>query len=391
MVERDVMARLLAALKSYPAALMIGPRKCGKTMLCQQGFPDYPYVNLEGTETRVSAENDPRAFLSRFPSGAILDGIHCCPDLISSLSDSVDEDPRPGRWILIGSHDLGRPDSIAGALEGRMAIIRLLSLSYNEEVRFGKYPGSLDEVMFTGSSPRILAKHFPPGKWYGTTLAGYLDRDVRAVTNVSDLDRFRRFMELCAGTTAQLLNLSSLAGDCGISQPTAKKWLAVLESTFVVFRLPSYPGSVGRRLVKTPKLHFYDTGLACWLLGIRSVDQLAVHSLRKEVFETWVVSDIVKNRVHRGEDGGVSHYRDRHGTEVDLIVEGDRGLSLVKAETEAKATSDATRALGQAGSAVETSGDVETCVVYDGEGEPSRSETTFVQWRDIHERSWTTS
>jgi predicted AAA+ superfamily ATPase len=385
MIERDVTARLLAALRSYPAVLVIGPRQSGKTMLCREGFSNYPYVNLQPPETLASAENDPRAFLSRFPNGAILDGIYRCPDLISHLSDFIDEDPRPGRWILIGSHDLGRPDPVAGALEGRVGRIRLLSLSYNEEIRFGKYPGFLDDVMFTGSSPRILARHFPPGKWYGTSLAGYLDRDVRAVTNVGDLDRFQRFMELCAGTTAQLLNLSSLADDCGISQPTAKKWLSVLESTFVVFRLLSYSGSVAKRLVKTPKLHFYDTGLVCWLLGIRSADQLAAHPFREAVFKTWVVSEIVKNRVHRGENKGVFHYRDRQGTAVDIAVKNSDTLSLVRAapgtavsDVEVSDLSRAAEALGAA-----------TLAVYGGDEELTRSGTVFVPWRDIHGRSWT--
>jgi predicted AAA+ superfamily ATPase len=210
---------------------------------------------------------------------------------------------------------------------------------------------------------------------------------VRAVTNVSDIDTFQRFMEQCAKRTAQPLNLSALAGNCGVSQPTAKKWLSVLDNTFITFRLPSYPGSAGKRLAKMPKLHFYDTGLLCWLLGIRSADELASHSLREAVFRTWVVSEIVKNRVHRGEDGGVFHYRDRQSTEVDLVVENGDTLSLVRAvpgmiasEVEA---SDLSRAAGVLGA--------ETLVVYGGDRELTESGTVCVPWRDIHEETWTAS
>jgi len=372
MVRRDVIDRFLRMTKSEPVTIVTGPRKSGKTILCSESFPNRERLDLERTETRAAAENDPRAFLARISDGAILEGIQRCPDLVPCLKEAVEQVPAPGRWILNGSP--------APPIEGFAEPIILLPLTYNEEILFRKHPESLDDVMFTGSCPRIAAKHYPPGKWYGTYLSGYLERDVREITNVSDLDTFQRFMETCAAMAAGPLNLSALAGDCGVSQPTAKKWLSVLERTFLAFRLSSYQGG-RRRTMKMPKLHFYDTGLLCWLLGIRSPGELADHPLREFVFTTWVVSEIVKNRVHRGENGGVFHYRDRQGVEADAVVEHGDARSVVRADAGAEVSKDD-----------DAPGDVgEPLVVYGGDEDVIQSGTTFVSWRNIHERTWTAS
>ena len=248
---------------------------------------------------------------NNFLKGAILDEIQNCPQITSYLQEIIDRDPAPGRWILTGSHNLSVMDSTSQSLAGRSAVVHLLPLSRQEVVEFSHHPKSLNETLLTGGYPRILDRKLRPADWLSSYVATYLERDVRSLSNIGDLVTFQRFAQLSAGRISQLLNLSSLAADCGISQPTAKAWASVLEASFIAFRLPSYHGNISKRLIKMPKLHFYDTGLAAWLLGIREVDQLDVHPLRGAIFESWVVSEIIKQRFNRGEANGIYFFRDK--------------------------------------------------------------------------------
>ena len=251
-------------------------------------FPRHPYATLEATDVRSFARDDPRGFLAQFTEGAVIDEVQRVPDLLSYLQGIIDEESVPGRWILTGSQNLSLLESISQSLAGRTAVYHLLPLSRSEIIRFDRYPASLEETLLAGTYPRIFDHGLEPVDWFRSYVATYIERDVRSLNNVGDLTTFQRFVELCAGRTAQLVNYSSLANDCGISQPTAKAWLSILETSFLVFRLPAFHSNLRKRLVKMPKLHFYDTGLACWLLGIRTPEQLRNHPLRGPIFETWV-------------------------------------------------------------------------------------------------------
>ena len=339
MIIRDLAPKLLTAATRSPAITLTGPRQSGKTTLCRAMFPRHQYVTLEAPDERAFATDDPRAFLSRFPKGAILDEVQRTPDLLSYLQGIIDDDPTPGRWILSGSQNLALLDSVSQSLAGRTEVHHLLPLTFGEITRFGRHPAGLEETLFAGGYPRIFDRGLDPADWLRSYVATYLERDVRTISNVGDLVVFQRFVELCAGRTAQLLNYSTLAADCGISQPSAKAWLSVLEASFVVFRLPAFHANLRKRLVRMPKLYFHDTGLVCWLLGIRQPEQLRTHPLRGPVFETWVVSEALKHRTNRGRTGGLWFYRDRNGAEVDLVVDEPGGLTLLEAKSSTTASS----------------------------------------------------
>lgn len=392
MIRRDIEPRLLALARLFPVLTVTGPRQSGKSTLCRAAFPTLPYTSLEAPDTRRFASEDPRAFLAQFPEGAVLDEFQRCPQLASYLQEIVDRDPRPGRWVLTGSQNLGLLHSVSQSLAGRTGILDLLPLTRREVTRFMPHPQTLAETLFTGGYPRILDQQLPPATWLAAYAATYVERDVRSLLNIGDLAAFQRFLELCAGRTAQLLNLSALAADAGVSQPTAKAWLSVLEASYLVFRLPAYYANLNKRLVKMPKLHFVDTGLACWLLGIREASQLAAHPLRGAIFETWVATEVRKLRLQAGEPRGVFYYRDQHGTEADLVVETPSRLLVVEAKAGATPAGDmldsAQRVagiLGRGGAAV---GAVMALVAYGGDTPQQRSHGTLLPWLALDDHDW---
>lgn len=332
-IPRDLAPRLLRAAQTSPAITLTGPRQSGKTTLARTVFPRHSYVSLEAPDTRAFAAEDPRSFLAQYPDGAIIDEVQRVPDIPAYLQGSIDSDPRPGRWILTGSQNLALAASVSQSLAGRTSVHHLLPLARREVERFAQHPRTLEEALLAGGYPRIFDRGLDPSEWLRSYVATYVERDVRTISQVGDLATFQRFVELCAGRTGQLINFLSLASDCGVSQPTAKAWLSILEASFIAFRLPPFHRNIGKRLVKTPKLHFYDTGLACWLIGIRTPQQLRTHPLRGAIFETWVVSEVVKHRLNRGETRRLFFYRNRDGAEVDLVIEHPSRLTLVEAKS----------------------------------------------------------
>ncbi len=386
MINRNLAPKLVEAAQKFPCITLTGPRQSGKTTLCRTLFEHHPYASLEAPDTRAFAMEDPRGFLAQFPQGCIIDEVQRAPDLLSYLQCMIDENPVAGRWILTGSQNFSLLKSVGQSLAGRTAVYNLFPLVHDEITRFDKHPGSLEETLFAGGYPRIFDLDLNPSEWFRSYVATYVERDVRTVSNVADIATFQRFIQLCAGRTAQLLNYSSLADDCGISQPSAKAWINILETSFIVFRLPTFHPNLRKRLVKTPKLHFYDTGLVCWLLGIRTPEQLRSHPLRGPIFETWTASEVAKHLSNRGETGNLSFYRDRNGAEADLVIERPSGIALVEAKSSATASSSLFNGIRRVRRHLgELSRPVDITIVYGGDNFQRRAEGNIVPWRRLHE------
>lgn len=369
----------------------MGPRQSGKTTLSRMAFPDKPYVSLENPAQRELAQEDPIAFLARYREGAIIDEVQRVPQIFSYLQGMVDEDPRPGRFLLTGSQNLALVNAVTQSLAGRTALTELLPLSLEEILRFPTPPSDLDTILWQGGYPRIYERSLPAHEWLGDYAATYVERDVRQLVNVGDLLLFQTFLRLCAGRTGQILNLSSLANDCGISQPTARSWLSVLEASYIVFRLPPFFANLSKRLIKAPKLYFYDVGLAATLLNVEDPRQLENHPLRGSLFETWVISEIAKAHLHRGRRPRISFYRDSGGLEIDLILEKGSDLVLVEIKSSQTPSGQYLNAFDRFAASLEgqtaprITGRV---VVYGGEESQKRGRGEILSWRELGGFDW---
>lgn len=394
MLSRRLAPTLAELARLYPVVTVTGPRQSGKTTLCRAVFPDKAWVNLEDPDVRRFATTDPRAFLDAHRDGAIFDEVQRVPDIPSYLQGMVDDDPRPGRFILTGSQNLMLLASTSQSLAGRTAILNLLPLSFAERGSAGTathaaaargHHEALWSAVFEGGYPAIIARGIPPERWLADYVATYLERDVRQILNVAQLEQFQTFLGVCAGHTAQLVNLSQLGAACGVTHNTARAWLSVLQASFIVHELRPYAANVNKRLVKTPKLHFWDTGLACYLLGIRDASQLATHPLRGALFETWVTSEVCKAILHRGARPRVWFYRDRRGLEVDLVVERRDGLVLVETKSGRTIAADFFDALTAASEII---GRAARVLVYGGDSGHRRTNAEVVAWSDIDGVAW---
>ena len=317
MIERTLTAQARNVFKKYPVVTIIGPRQSGKTTLARAVFPQKKYVNLENPATREFAREDPNGFLAQFPDGAVIDEVQRVPELVSYLQVIVDEKGVNGLFVLTGSQQFLLMKDVSQSLAGRTAILKLLPFSIEEAALFGEY--DVDELIFRGFYPRIYDQDIPPDVALGDYYETYVERDVRQLINVRNLTLFQRFVRLCAGRVGQLLNLKSLADDTGISHSTAREWMSVLEASFIVFLLQPFHANIKKRLVKSPKIYFYDVGLASWLCGIEDVRQLTTHPLRGNFFENMVVIEAIKHRYNHGKRNNLFFYRDSSGNEIDIL------------------------------------------------------------------------
>lgn len=325
MYYRHLSSELRTLAASYPVVTITGPRQSGKTTLVRHLFPEKPYVSLEPLDVRELARSDPRYFLGQFPQGAILDEIQQVPTLLPYIQTIVDDSSLKGHFILTGSHQIELHQTIVQSLAGRTALLRLLPMSLLELEEAGIVL-TLDEALLKGGYPRIYKDDLDPTKAYRNYFQTYVERDVRQLINIKNLTQFQRFMHLCVGRIGQLLNLESLGNDVGVSSVTIKEWLSILEASFVIIRLQPYFENFGKRVTKAAKLYFTDVGLATYLLGIESIEQLRRDPLRGNLVENLVFLELIKARLNRGVDPQLYYFRDAHGHEVDLIFQSANQL-----------------------------------------------------------------
>lgn len=324
MISRTLKSQILKASREYPIVAILGPRQSGKTTLAKHCFPKKAYVSLENPETRLFAEKDPKGFFNQFQHGVILDEIQKVPELFSYLQVLSDEKKQNGFYVITGSQNYLLMEKISQSLAGRVALHTLLSFS-QEELGSHLQP-TLYENIWKGGYPRIYDAALNPTQWCENYVQTYVERDVRSLKNIGDLTSFTKFVKMCANRSGQLLNLSSLGDDCGINHNTAKSWLTILETSYILFLLRPYHQNFNKRLVKSPKLYFYDTGLLCYLMGIHTADQIPTHAFKGSLFENYILSEIIKRKLNSKSHYEIYFWQDSNRHEIDCLIENGEKL-----------------------------------------------------------------
>lgn len=384
MIPRELTTKLIELEKGFPVICLTGPRQSGKTTLVRSVFPNHDYISLENLDTMAAVKEDPRRFLTSYQGkGLIIDEAQRAPELFSYLQGIVDASGEMGRYILTGSQNFLLLEKITQSLAGRATIQHLMPFSAGEII--AERPGSilLDEVLFKGMYPPLFDRPVQPADFYPSYIETYLERDVRSMKNIADLALFRKFILLCAGRSGQLLNMASLGNEVGVDHKTIRAWLSVLEASFIIFLLRPYHRNWNKRIVKQPKLYFYDTGLLCSLLGLRKSNELAIHHQRGSIFENYVISEHLKSQHHAGIRPSAYFWRDRSGHEVDLIIEEGATIQAV----EIKSTETLNPALfdGLKWFSSHTGLEAGNCtLVYGGDQTQIRTAGRVVPWRKAH-------
>jgi predicted AAA+ superfamily ATPase len=387
MIERTISTVLADLARQYPVVTLTGPRQSGKTSLARSLFPSKPYVTLEDPDVRRFAVEDPRGFLGRYANGAVFDEIQRAPELPSYLQGMVDADSRPGRFILTGSHQFELMTRVTQSLAGRTAILRLLPFTLAEAQRIPGAPPAPDlyKTVLTGFYPRIHDLGLDPSRALADYFSTYVERDLRQLAAVHDLQRFERFVRLCAGRTGQILNLSSLGNDAGVSHVTARAWLDLLQSSYIIHLLPPWFTNSGKRLIKSSKLYFYDVGLACWLLGLRTAEQVARDPLWGSLFENFILMEAMKDRLNAGVSPDMYFYRDSEGNEVDLLIPDGGRMYAMEIKAGATVNPDYFKGL-KTFAAHHPAAVAGGCVLFGGDQGQPRSDWPVFSWRSLLRR-----
>ncbi len=335
MINREIKILLEEYAREFRSIMVVGPRQSGKTTLVKETFPEKPYVSLENPDERLLAETDSRAFLNRFPKGAILDEVQRAPVLMSYLQEILDLTQQDGLFILTGSNNILLQENISQTLAGRLGILDLYPLSYREILSTGS-EYSLIQLVYKGSYPEIYNKNRKPELWYNSYIRTYIERDVRQLKNIENTSLFIKFLKICAGRIGQQLNISAISNDCGIDLKTVNSWLSVLEQTYVIRLIQPFYNNFNKRILKTPKMYFIDTGLACSLLGIRKTEELELSHFRGALVENYIIMECVKNNANQNTEQSFYYWRDNKGVEVDLII--DNGTTFLPVEIKSAQT-----------------------------------------------------
>lgn len=383
MLRREAESTLKKLAGQFKAVAVIGPRQSGKTTLTRYVFSDKPYVSLENPDIRRFAQDDPRGFLYQYQNGAVFDEIQRTPNLFSYLQQELDEDTQKGKFILTGSNNFLLQQNISQSLAGRIAYLYLLPFTIRELPV--QETTDLNQLIFKGSYPPIYDQHIDPDIWHPNYIRTYIERDVRQIKNITDLNAFERFLRLCAGRTGQLLNMHSLSIETGVDSKTISSWLGILENSFIVYRLFPHHRNFNKRLVKMPKLYFYDSGLICALLGIQNADQLKFHPLFGSLFENFIIGEIIKNKYNRADTKPIFFWRDNIGHEIDVISETLNELFPIEIKSGRTIHDEFFKGLNYW---FKISGGSRGAIIYAGDVQQKRSHNVdIIPWKKIHSLS----
>lgn len=330
MIKRQQQAKLLSLAKQFPVISIIGPRQSGKSTLVKHCFPQYDYISFEDIDNRRRALLDMRGFLEQYSKGAIFDEVQRVPELFSYLQTHVDATGKKGKFILTGSHNYLLQEKVSQSLAGRVAMLRLLPFSMKELDDAGKLTGDINKILFKGFYPRLFSSRVKPTDWYPSYIETYMQRDVREIKNIPNLNFFQKFLHLLAGRHGQQLNLTSLASEVGVVHNTIASWISVLEASFIIYLLKPHFNNFNKRITKTPKIYFYDSGLVCSLLGIEKAEQLNTHHIKGHLFEGLIITEIIKARYNNGLPNNCYYWRDKTGNEVDCIIDKAGSLTAIE-------------------------------------------------------------
>ncbi|TLV00436.1 ATP-binding protein [Dyadobacter luticola] len=381
-LERDIKDAIRAQKDKYPVIAVTGPRQSGKTTLLKTLFADYEYVSLEDPDNRAFANDDPQGFLNRYQEYVIFDEAQQAPVLFSYIQTIVDKSRKMGQFILSGSQNFQLMTNITQSLAGRVAIFRLLPFDFDEMKSGNLLADNFPEACLKGFYPAIYDRNIDPTVFYANYLQTYVQRDVTELANIRDTRQFRNFLGLCAGRIGQLLNLNSLANDCGISQPTAKAWLSILESSYITFQLQPFYQNFNKRIVKTPKIFFYDTGLLCHILGIRNKKVLAENPLKGNIFENLIIAEILKKNEHQYLHNEYWFWRDSNGHEVDLLTQNGNVFDIFEIKSTQTIMSEQFRGMNYF-SEVAAGKVGKKTLIYGGKENQQRTQYTVIGWENI--------
>ncbi|MEY2791025.1 MAG: hypothetical protein RL295_1189 [Pseudomonadota bacterium] len=382
MIPRAAALTLQRLAEGFPIVALTGPRQSGKTTLAKQVFRHKTYVSLENPDELAFANTDPRRFLARFAQGAVLDEVQRCPALLSWLQTLVDERRIMGDFVLTGSAQFELIAGIGQSLAGRVGRVELLPLAASELSATGQLPTHLNDMLLQGGYPSLYDRPVSPQDWLSNYIVTYIERDVRQLIGVRELSQFQRFVKMCAARSGQLLNLTALGNDCGLTVNTVREWLSVLEASYLVMRLQPHHQNFGKRLVKSPKLYFLDVGLMAWLLGIRDSQTLDTHAARGALFETFVVSELVKQAFNQGRPADLFFWRDSNGNEVDVLRQTDQGLQAIEIKSGSTVASDWDKGLRKWRSLAGETG-LKPWLVYGGDEHHERDAFELKGWRHL--------
>ena len=380
-IDRHLEKHLIFLSTKFPVISLTGPRQSGKSTLVRHAFPEKQYLSCEDPDTRLFINQDPRGFLETYPN-AIIDEAQKVPEVFSYIQTKVDLNDQPGQYILTGSHNFLLFEKISQSLAGRTAILKLLPFSF-QEIQSISHLKTYEEYLFNGFYPRLYQMSIPPKHFYPSYVQTYVERDVRLIKNISDLGQFQLFLKMCAGRIGQLLNLTSIGNDCGISQTTVKSWLTILEASYIIFLLKPHYSNFKKRLVKMPKLYFYDTGLAAYLLGINSVEQLQTHYCKGGLFESFIISEFIKKRLNEGLDNRCYFWRDKNGNEIDCLIEDSTYLIPIEIKSGKTITKDYFKGIDFFNKLACNRTNV-SYVVYGGDNNQMRKNCQVLSWKYLN-------